>query len=704
MRVHGAGAEVPPPWVAIPETWLDVLDESIKHRGPDGNGRFRDRAVRADGATVDVALVHRRLSIIDHAGGHQPMVLFGAGGAGERRNGLDHPSDRPFSSIPPGADAAPYRRTIEHALKACPRCASLGRGTVAVVFNGCIYNHRELRAELRAAGHEFSTDHSDTEVLVHGWGEWGAQLPRRLEAMASVAAWDASRGEAFVFRDRWGEKPLFYTHDERHTFLMFASSAAALQGVLATSEFPRAMVRSSWWSEPAQRVKSISHWVSSGGAGYLPLFDTMPLGQGDQFKLFRRTDEDPAGPGLQAWTEERAEPRDRPLESDSLEVLLEAAVASRLEADVPLGVFLSGGVDSSLIAMFANRRAGRVATFSVRMPDDRYDESAQAAAVAKIIGSDHQVLDCAAQPGEDLVGLIHQCGIPFGDSSLLPAHWVSRAARQHVAVALSGDGGDEAFGGYERYRGARVLSWARPLLAVIPTGVLPRRDPKARATKLTRLIDASRSDGYADLLRVFSRSTMRRLMPGAPLGPLGGLDPPFHAVASAIDRDVDDYLPDDLLRKTDTASMAVALEVRAPFLDRCVMESALSAPIHVLMPRGERKGLLRAVARKYFPPSIVDRPKMGFAIPVGEWFRSDFGGMRQLLRDHLEGPEPFGAESLGINSMIDMRFVRQMLREHDEAGEKSIWPWKGRDHSQRLYMLLVLSIWAKWLGEVAGGR
>ncbi len=723
LRVHPPGQAPPPPHVAIPEAWLDILDESIRHRGPDGHGRFRDRAVRADGSVVDVAFVHRRLSIIDHAGGHQPMVLSGpsnrapsasAGPGGPARGDAD-PEVRSGTApgpvagapgsvgIPSGTDPEPYRRTLEHALRPCPRCAALGKGTVAVVFNGCIYNHRELRRELEGAGHEFSTDHSDTEVPVHGWGEWGLELPARLEAMASAAIWNGASAEGFLFRDRRGEKPLFYSHDERHTICVFGSTAGAVFRVLAGSADLASTVRSTWLSDPTRRASSLADWIASGGAGHLPLFDVLSLRHGDRFKLFWPQDGEPSGPGLQAWADETRPRRDRALDAERVEQLLERAVESRLEADVPLGVFLSGGVDSSLLALLAKRQLGRVATFTVRMPDRRYDESGQSADVAEAIGAEHQTLECAPAPASDLIALIQQAGIPFGDSSLLPAHWVSRASRAHVKVALTGDGGDESFAGYNRYQAAGLLAWSWPALALFPAGLLGQADPKSTWSKLARLIHASRADGYIDLSRVFPCSDVRRLMAteGPRRGPLAReLAPPSAGIAHAIGVDIAHYLPDDLLRKTDTASMAVALEVRAPFLDRDLMDAALRAPIRNLMPRGQRKGLLRAVARKYFPPEIVDRPKMGFAIPIGEWFRSDYGQMRQLLLDHLNGPEPFGPDHLGINAMINMDFVRQMLREHDAAGEKSLWPWKGRDHSQRLYMLLVLSIWAKWLGSL----
>ena len=160
--------------------------------------------------------------------------------------------------------------------------------------------------------------------------------------------------------------------------------------------------------------------------------------------------------------------------------------------------------------------------------------------------------------------------------------------------------------------------------------------------------------------------------------------------------DLDRYLPGDLLRKSDTASMGAALELRAPFLAARLAAAAIGTPINTLMPHGQRKGLLRAIARRYLPAEIVDRPKMGFAIPIGEWFRTDYGGMRQLLYDHLEAPDPFpGLDEAGVE--LNRDFIRQMLREHEAAGERSINPWHGRDHSQRLYMLLVLSIWCRWL-------
>ena len=376
---------------------------------------------------------------------------------------------------------------------------------------------------------------------------------------------------------------------------------------------------------------------------------------------------------------------------------LNQAVETRLEADVPLGVFLSGGIDSGLISAIAKQHRPDIKTFTVRMPDARFDESEAAAETAKHLGTDHHTLDCDPNPADDLVHLIHQLGLPFGDSSLLPTYWVSKAAREHVKVALAGDGGDELFGGYRRHTIAPSLIRYRHLLRLIPTRLLNQRKPGSRGTYLARLVTAACAGGYPELLAIFQTPDLRSLVTPNDGDRVGSTI--FEKIADPLRYDFDHYLPNDLLRKTDTASMAVALEVRAPFLARELVEAALRTPLDVLMPGGERKGLLKQVARKYLPDHIVDRPKQGFAIPIGEWFRTDFGSMRTLLYDHLESTDPFpGLAEAGVN--ISMDFVRRMLREHDAAGERSLNPWHGRDHSQRLYMLLVLSIWSKWLQSI----
>jgi len=670
LRVHRG----PPPPVAasIPEGWLDILDEGIRHRGPDGHGRFRDRVVRADGATVDVALVHRRLAVIDPETGQQPMVSArGPGDPGQPRSGC-----------------------------------------VAVVFNGCIYNHRDLRAELAAVGHRFRTDHSDTEVLIHGWREWGLDLPLHLDGMFAAAIWDGASGSLAAIRDRFGEKPFYDRTVEGESLdVAFASSAAPLLAL------PWAMEYQDDAGLPARTIWSA--WIGSGYAPQVPPvggLGTLPAGSlqwvGPLDPATRRAVVRGREAEMQVARWWLPPPRAHRPPRDHLESLLRSSVHERLEADVPVGCFLSGGIDSGLVAAFAREKAPNLEAFTVRMPDPRFDETDAAAATARHLGLRHTALHCDARPAEDVVDLIQSVGLPYGDSSLLPTAWVSRAARNHVRVCLSGDGGDEMFCGYERYRAATLLGLMGPAAKLARLAlplVTPDGDPTSRRTRRSRFLHAAAHGGAHELADIFPQRIMREMFP-APAPALGGRAfrvtlGVFHALYALtapilellwregarqeVWYDAMFYLPCDLMAKVDTASMRVGLEVRSPMLAVGLSSAALSATIPHLMPRGRRKALLRGIARRYLPRETVDRPKMGFAIPVGEWFRSDFGGMRQLLLDHLHSTEPFGPPSLGLD--LDMSVVRRLLDEHMSAR---------RDHSQRLYMLLVLSIWSRWLGQV----
>ncbi len=686
---------------SIPEAWLDILDESIRHRGPDGQGRFRDRAVRADGCVFDLAFVHRRLSIIDHAGGAQPMLSLNGPAAGGPAFGAWSSNTGAAAGTPLLFHGRPDDPVAYRAVTG-RKPGSEGRPTrdlVAVVFNGCIYNHRELRAELEKAGNVFATDHADTEVLLHGWRAWGRTLFDRLDGMFAALIWDRASAQLVAVRDPCGKKPL-------HTFGTETNGG----WVLAMASVPPDSTRlSACWaavsSKTPNRHESLDDWIRFGygigsprpGAYAVPLASGWLISnEGTAFFQHGAL----AHPDICSKRE-----RQHPIDEQQVEGLLGRAVEKRLHADVPLGCFLSGGVDSSLVAHFARAHVGRLTTFCVRMPDPRFDESEMAAAVARTIGSEHATLDCDAQPADDLVALVRQMGLPLGDSSLLPTLWVSRAARRCVTVALTGDGGDEMFAGYDRYRIADWLPARVPGVSWMERWLALGAHPKSLRSKLARLVGAAGALGNQDLMSIFPTPIMADLL-GRPevVGPNRTIPRRFRrplGASGAIFNDVFHYLPNALLRKVDSASMSVALEVRCPFLDREVVWAAMRAPISCLMPRGQRKGLLRAVARKYLPAEIVDRPKMGFAIPIGEWFRTDYGGMKTLLMDRLNSAEPFGPPSLGID--LNMGFVRQMLKEHDAAGQTSLWPWKGRDHSQRLYMLLVLSIWADWMGKVARG-
>ncbi len=651
----------------IPEEWLDAIDARIAYRGPDGQGRFRDRVEidTPDGKKViEIALVHRRLSIIDHEDGSQPMV-----------------SER-------GRDDT--------------------EGLVAVVFNGCIYNHRELREELEAAGHTFVTDHSDTEVLIHGHREWGRKLSDHLEGMYAYAIWDRNKATLFCSRDWFGEKPLYLAEcygEDNDPILAFSSEAGAL----------RAMEIGIHSLLTNDRVVDAEDYLKSGYC----------TGVDSQFWLVGNT-----FPGF-SFSHGEVYTENKPLEkvlrlarrrstAVDMDQLLDQAVRRRLEADVPLGCFLSGGVDSSLIAHFAKKHKPDLRTFSVRMPDPRYDESHHAELAASQLATNHTTLECDPNPAEDLINLINLLGQPFGDSSILPTYWVSKAAREHVKVAIAGDGGDELFIGYERYLAADTLARHYRWLRHIPSRLLKRFHPKSRLNKFGRLGDMARDYphlGIAAMESIFTQKEIADLLelpspsgrgaggegsidggasesgeladsspsPGSlrePPSPTPGQGRGFDALAALRQHDIYDYLPYDLLTKVDTASMACGLEVRCPFLDRDLAAAALSMPIDQLIPGGKRKGLLRNIARKYLPAAIVDRPKMGFAIPIGEWFRSDFGGMKTLLLDHLQSAEPFGPISL--NRKAVQRFIDEHL-----AGRY--------DHGQRLFTLLTLSIWARSL-------
>lgn len=618
----------------IPEEWLDAIDARIAYRGPDGAGRFRDRVEfmdwRGNQRVVEVAFVHRRLSIIDHKDGKQPMVS--------------------------------------------ERGRNESEGLVAVVFNGCIYNHRELRKELEAKGHRFVTDHSDTEVLIHGWRQWGAELSTHLEGMYAYAIWDRSNVALALSRDLFGEKPLFTRMNEQpgdftHRVVAFCSDAMILAETPNRDQGSGDLALSDWTAQFLQTGAPNTWPIPDGTVMAVQPDDTEtwdPLLFDEHF-------------GFQLDATESVSDAD-------LMPLLDRAVIRRLEADVPLGCFLSGGVDSSLIAHFAKKHKPDLMTFTVRMPDARYDESPYAEQVARHLGTDHRSLDVAMNPADDLVYLIRTLGQPFGDSSILPTYWVSKAARQHVKVALAGDGGDELFIGYERHVAARRLQRHWRWLKSLPDGALQRTHSKSRFNKAGRLIEMARDYpilGIAAMESVFRVHEIEELT-GLPVC-AEPVESGGDALLALRDFDLLNYLPNDLLRKTDTASMACGLEVRCPFLDRDLAAAVLAMPVDELIPGGERKGLLRRIARKYLPKECVDRPKMGFAIPIGEWFRSDDlphkgSGMKTLLLDHLNSAEPFGP--IQLNRKTVQRFIDEHL-----SGK--------RDHGQRLFTLLTLSIWAR---------
>lgn len=631
------GNEPPPP---LPRAWIAALDAGLIHRGPDGQGVFLDRA-RAAGGWVDVALVHRRLSILDHAGGAQPMV--------------DPPRPTENSSVP--------------------------ERTLAVVFNGCIYNHRALRRELEASGAVFRTDHSDTEVLIHAYRAWGREMPRRLEGMFALAIWDRKAAELFIARDRAGEKPLevFSAASGTQTVHVISSTHA---GVIRVATAMSMRVQHD--VEGMLRLSSSAQIESGKDSG--PMLRPRRSLPGRWLRVI------PEDSGVQEklnanfgvfWTPPtRASGSPTPAELDAQ---IRSAVAERLEADAPLACLLSGGVDSSLIAAHARLARPELKTFCVRMPDAAYDESRFAEAVAAHLRTDHVTLDCHPRPLEDLERLIGEMGVPFGDSSLLPTYWLCRAVGEHAKVALSGDAGDELFGGYERYVVALWPWWARAAAALLPPSLLHAPNPKSRRSKLARLSRAARGAGYADVVDIFDAATRGE-------GNAGVRDriawPP-----DPLREDFGESLRTDILRKVDSASLSAGVEVRAPLLATALLEAAFSSPLDALMPplglgRRRLKGLLKDALALHVPPALFQRPKSGFALPLGRWIREDYGGLGTAIGDAVHSAEPWRTPGW---EWLNAKLRRTLWDEHRRGKH---------DHAQRLFQILTLHMWDRWLHAV----
>lgn len=619
----------------------------MQHRGPDGSGI----TAHPDEHAPRCMLAHSRLSVIDLLSGHQPMHI-------------------------PAHDS---------------------HGPLHLVFNGEIYNHHELRRKLEQRGHRFQSSHSDTEVLLYGYRQWGTMLPKHLHGMFALAIYDQQQRELYLCRDRGGKKPLFFRRHDHE--IVFASLIATLVAGFPLDESPSINADS--------------------------LLDYLHLGYTFQRSMIQGIEEVPAAHWMKIdshgsidcqryWRPPPISKHSTSLGAvDAVREVVTEGVIKRLEADVPLGCFLSGGLDSSIIAAIAqkhmtNHGGDRLQTFSVAMPDLRYDESAYAHQVARHIGSEHTVL--ATYPGdaiEDLNDLMRVTGEPLADSSLLPTYWLCRAARQHVTVALSGAGGDELFGGYRRYRGIRLLKRHRWWMRWIPSSLFPHKDITSRWSYLRRLFDAAKAgptapQWYESMVQIFSFDQLRQLGFGEPLderlnrrmscisdrddsptvpGVLG-TDWPLERdqVHAAMRWDLMHYLPFDLLRKLDRASMSVALEVRCPLLDTQVCDLAGHLPDRVLMPKGVAKGLLKQFASSMLPDEIVHRRKQGFAVPMDRWFRHELRGQ---LGDHLFDNR---LTSLGL----EMKPIQAMYDQH-MAGTF--------DHSHRLFALLQLAIFARQIGR-----
>jgi asparagine synthase (glutamine-hydrolysing) len=555
------------------------MANTMVHRGPDDSGEWES----ADGS---VALAHRRLSIVDLSpGGRNPMA---------RDN-----------------------------------------GRIWITFNGEIYNFLELRGELESAGHRFQS-HTDTEVVLAAYDQWGVDCLQRFVGMFAFGLWDTPRRRLWLVRDRLGKKPLYYA--DYGGALRFASELKAL---LADPAFPRDVA-------PAAVRQYLRY-------GYVPspctIFSTarkLPpahylLCEDGHISVTRYWDP-------MSYVGARLNLTDQDAEAE-LESLLSNAVRQRRIADVPLGAFLSGGLDSSLIvALMQEQSPTPVRTFTVRFDAPEVNEADHAAAVAARLATTHVEQRCGID--EMLAVVDHLPDMfdePFADSSAIPTHLLATFARQHVTVALSGDGGDELFLGYPRYRAHAAAGWALALPR-------PLRRAAARAAdrlptrRLRRIADVLRSDDvdrYARFITWWSNEDIIKLT-GMPAGD-GEMYAEVLANADAIGEealpgvlDLVSYLPEDILTKVDRASMASSLEVRAPLLDHRVVEFALGLSLRLKRRGGSTKWLLRRLLDKRVPRELVERPKMGFGVPLGEWLR---GPLRDRMNVYASGTD---LEDLGI--------------------------------------------------------
>lgn len=546
---------------------------------------------------------------------------------------------------------------------------------VVIAFNGEIYNYQELREELIGAGYAFRS-HSDTEVLLAAYHAWGEDCLDRLNGMFAFALLDERRNRLFLARDRAGEKPLFY-HYANGT-VRFASE---LKGLMADDTLDRRI-------DPEALDCYLAMGFVPGDRCILAGFNKLPPGHAMIFDLA-----DGSLTTRRYWSLPAA-PRDNRAESASLEdlvdrfeILLEDAVARQMVADVPVGVLLSGGVDSSLITAMAVRRSDNVRTFTIGFPgQDKLDETPHARLIAEHFGTRQTELMAEPTSAELLPRLAAQFDEPMVDSSMFPTFLVSEMVRQHCTVALGGDGGDELFGGYEHYS---ALIRMRERLRLVPRGLrtlvaqgAERLAPVGmRGRNWLQGLDVEFGHGLPQATGFFDPTTRRRLMQGhsgyrtrAEVIMASRVPSEPDLVQRATRMDFHDYLPEDILVKVDRASMLNSLEVRAPLLDHRLIEFAFGVVPSGLKATGQtKKILLKALAKRVLPPEFDRQRKQGFSIPLAKWLES--GPFREMFWSVLTDPA----------CLFDRRTVQGLLAGQD----------RGRSNGDRLFALVQFELWRR---------
>ena len=592
----------------VPADLLERMGLVLAHRGPDGGGSH---------LAGPFGMGMRRLSIIDLAGGDQPIA---------------------------NED-----------------------GTVWVVFNGEIYNYRELTADLVARGHRFATS-SDTEVLVHLYEEYGERCVDPLRGMFAFAIWDAPQRRLLLGRDRLGIKPLYY--------------AATPGGFLFGSEL-KALIQSPWLTPQLDR-SGLAAYLQYG---YVPdplsiLDGVAKLAPGHTVSIRSGR---PAAPRRYWHATDHFKVGVAPAHEEQLgEELwrrLEEAVRVHLVSDVPVGAFLSGGVDSTaVVSIMARAARGPIKTFSVGFREDRYNELPHARQVAEACGSEHHELLVEPHDLKVLEELLSTFDEPFADSSAIPTYLVSRLARQHVKVVLSGDGGDELFAGYDRYvvdRRRRHLGILGDLGLGAPLRALSAVLPVGGGKNTLYNLSLPRLQRYIDLISLFPRQALRDVLTDGAASRVDialvadhGLD----ALSQLQDLDLKTYLPGDILTKVDRMSMASSLEARVPLLDHPLVEFACSLPPDVRLRDVTTKYLLKRTLRDRVPDDVLKRPKQGFAVPLESWFSGSVPG---FFRDELADASQL------VDVGIQRREIERLLARFEET--------RRRDYCDRLWALVVLN-------------
>jgi asparagine synthase (glutamine-hydrolysing) len=546
-------------------------------------------------------------------------------------------------------------------------------GSIQALLNGEIYNWRELRAELGSAGHQFKST-SDSEVLAHGYEAWGEALFSRLRGMFSVAIWDNANERLLLARDRMGEKPLFFRHD--HGLTVFAST---LDAMVAYEDKPEVINADAIACFLSHGFVPATHTAWKGIRVFPPAhYAVVQKASAPRFHRFWKFPESRAG--------SISVPRAEAL----IERMMDDSVHRCLDADVPVGVFLSGGVDSSIVAALAARHQPGIHSFCVGFTEAGWSELEFARLVSAHIGSQHH--EAIVRP-EDVLrvlpGLVWHHGQPFGDPSAVPTYVASCLAKRSVTVCLSGDGGDESFAGYWRVQaGVYAARYGTLVPESVRRRIVPRlatwlgtRGNRLAAMNKLSLVPAGsgykNSESWLDMLDQAAGPALRDGLHHDLVACRAGRNPDRGATVLRCLL-LDDFkvqLPDEYLAKVDVSSMAASLEVRSPFLDVAVVEAAWGLPDRMKLHWGARKWLLKRIAARLVPERVVYRPKMGFAMPLSHWFKAGLGrALEKLLKDSV-------AESQG---WIDSKRVLCELNEH-RAGK--------RDNNVRLWLVLWLEVW-----------